>query len=177
MSNEEKLKALLAEAREYIIAVGCPDDAMLDRIDAALAEPVSGCDRCETLRNLADTSAAEQGLAQRRMMEAQTKREEYASEARSLRARLTDERQNYADAIGERNRAEARDEEARAVLLALCSEFECAVAHADWRAAGSPGMSVPFIGDFASATQLPSVVSRMRWWAREMRKVIGEDKP
>lgn len=67
-------------------------------------------------------------------------------------------------------------DEARALLSALCAEFEGAVAHAEWRAAGSPGMSVPFHGDFASATQLPSVVGRMRWWAREMRKVIGEDK-
>lgn len=66
---------------------------------------------------------------------------------------------------------------ARTVLSSLCSEFEGAVRHADWRAAGSPGMSVPFTGDFASATQLPSIVGRMRWWARELRKVIGEDKP
>jgi hypothetical protein len=67
--------------------------------------------------------------------------------------------------------------EAKSLLSALCSQFEGAVAHADWRAAGSPGMSVPFTGDFASAAQLPSVVGRMRWWAREMRKVIGEVKP
>lgn len=66
--------------------------------------------------------------------------------------------------------AERERDEARAELSALCSEFEGAVAHADWRAAGSSGMGVPFHGDFASATQLPSVVARMRWWAREMRK-------
>lgn len=76
MREVEKLRALLAEAREYIIATGCPDDAMLDRIDAALAEPVGACSRCETLRQLADTAAAEQGLAQRRMMEAQAQRDE-----------------------------------------------------------------------------------------------------
>jgi chromosome segregation ATPase len=74
-------------------------------------------------------------------------------------------------------KAERERDEARAMLSAICSEFERAVSHADWRAAGSPGMSVPFTGDFASATQIPSVVGRMRWWAREMRKAIGEGKP
>ena len=75
-----------------------------------------------------------------------------------------------------RIKAEDERDEARAMLSAICSEFERAVSHADWRAAGSPGMSVPFTGDFASATQIPSVVGRMRWWAREMRKAIGEKK-
>lgn len=231
MSENEKLRALLAEARqELAVLASYVDDPetkwptvglkmtakahkrVVTRIDASLAEPVGECARCETLRELADTAAAEQGLAQRRMMEAQKQRddinrvgraalgkaghtrpsewgaayavgwlEERLKESRAdldiARARLADERQHYADAIGERNKAEARDEAARAVLSAICSEFEGAVAHADWRAAGSPGMSVPFTGDFASATQLPSVVSRMRWWAREMRRVIGEKKP
>jgi hypothetical protein len=63
---------------------------------------------------------------------------------------------------------------ARNMLEGICSEFEGAVAHADWKAEGSKGMSVPFLGDFASAVQLPSIVSQMRWWSRQMRKVIGE---
>jgi hypothetical protein len=71
-------------------------------------------------------------------------------------------------------RLERERDEARAMLSAICAEFEGAVAHADWRAAGSPGMSVTFTGDFASATQLPSVVGRMRRWAREIRNIIGE---
>jgi hypothetical protein len=60
----------------------------------------------------------------------------------------------------------------RNMLEGICSEFEGAVAHADWKANGSKGMSVPFHGDFASAVQLPSVVGKMRWWSRQMRKVI-----
>lgn len=87
---------------------------------------------------------------------------------------------HFRNAVREKERLELEAvqklDEARAMLSAICSEFEGAVAHADWRAAGSPGMSVPFTGDFASATQLPSVVGRMRWWAREMRKSIGEKK-
>ena len=67
-------------------------------------------------------------------------------------------------------------DEARAALSALCAEFEGAVAHADWKANGSKGMHVSFTGDFASVTQLPSAIGRMRWWAREIRKVL-EDKP
>lgn len=61
------------------------------------------------------------------------------------------------------------------VLEDICAEFEGAVLHADWKAAGSPGMSVPFHGDFASATQLPSVVAKMRWWVREFKQVLRDD--
>ena len=66
---------------------------------------------------------------------------------------------------------------ARHMLEGICGEFEGTIRHADWVAAGSKGMSVPFHGDFASLAHLPSIISRMRWWAREMRRVItGEDK-
>lgn len=136
MADNEKLRALLAEARETLSlhdgVIECDHpECRLYRffakgIDAALAEPV--------------------GV--------------HPSSLSDVVTLLENER-----------------DAARGVLSALCAEFEGAVAHADWRAAGSPGMSVPFTGDFASATQLPSVVGRMRWWAREMRKVIGEDKP
>ena len=66
---------------------------------------------------------------------------------------------------------------ARHMLERICGEFERTIKHAEWVAAGSKGMSVPFHGDFASVAHLPSVISRMRWWAREMRRAItGEDK-
>ena len=66
---------------------------------------------------------------------------------------------------------------ARHMLEGICGEFERTIRHADWVAAGSKGMSVPFHGDFASVAHLPSIISRMRWWAREMRRAItGEDK-
>lgn len=86
MSESEKLRALLAEARREIATwhLG-PRDPLVQRIDAALAEPVEGCGRCETLRGLADTAAAEQGLAQRRMMEAQKQRDEARAEVARLR--------------------------------------------------------------------------------------------
>lgn len=72
MTENEKLRALLAEAREFVALfheAGCPADQcegcaasadMMHRIDAALAEPVDSakdvaeCGRCETLRNLAE---------------------------------------------------------------------------------------------------------------------------
>ena len=79
------------------------------------------------------------------------------------------ERKDLLDEIG---RLTAERNTARNMLEGICSEFEGVVAHADWKAAGSKGMSVPFRGDFASAVQLPSLVGRMRWWANEMRKVI-----
>ena len=140
MTENEKLRALLAEAREEIEVWGVgPRNPIGTRIDAALAEPVAA---------------------------------DYDIDA-DLRLHKEDRLRLRVENL----RLERERDEARAMLSALCSEFEGAVAHADWRASGSPGMSVPFTGDFASATQLPSVVSRMRWWAREMRLVIGEEKP
>jgi predicted amidophosphoribosyltransferase len=103
---------------------------------------------------------------------------------------LCDNCQNFADRIGEycfdcaeKNAKSLIDEiecltaerdAARNMLEGICSEFERTIAHADWKADGSKGMSVPFHGDFASAVQLPSIVGKMRWWSRQMRKVIGE---
>lgn len=97
MSEVEKLRALLAEARGLIdrnrLVLGeyeTPREvaAIRKAIDAALAEPVAVCARCETLRELADTAAAEQGLAQRRMMEAQRERDEARAEVERLRNAL-----------------------------------------------------------------------------------------
>ena len=97
MTENEKLRALLAEALD---AMHCEDDGdgitshrcgrcdefvdrndkVRDRINAALAEPVVECARCETLRDLADKAAWAQGDAQRRMIRAQTQRDEARSE-------------------------------------------------------------------------------------------------
>jgi hypothetical protein len=83
-----------------------------------------------------------------------------------------------ATALDERG-AEARREAllgSRITLLAnaLAGEFERTVARAEWEAAGSKGMHVPFHGDFASVTRVPSVISRMRWWLREFRAAFDE---
>ena len=87
MVDEKTLRALLAEARDALFCCRGLTNT-LDRIDAALAEPVEGCARCETLRELADTAAAEQGLAQRRMLEAQKQRDEARAEVERLQAEL-----------------------------------------------------------------------------------------
>ena len=93
MTENEKLRALLAEAQDCLhtaMEYRYSDlvEALIPRIDAALAEPVVECARCETLRELADTAAAEQGLAQRRMMEAQRERDEARAEVERLQAEL-----------------------------------------------------------------------------------------
>jgi chromosome segregation ATPase len=100
MTENEKLRALLAEAQVALQGVAAYDanpdvswtltkedcrDA-LDRIDAALAEPVAECARCETLRDLADKAAWAQGDAQRRMIEAQKQRDEARAEVERLRS-------------------------------------------------------------------------------------------
>jgi hypothetical protein len=194
MSEVEKLRALLAEARGLIdrnrLVLGeyeTPREvaAIRKAIDAALAEPVKECPRCEEsehqmhlrIRAGYDKTIADAWRA--KVVEVERERDEARAYADRLAANLAEGAlPKDIDVLRAANSAMAQQlHEARAVLLAICSEFDGAVAHADWRAAGSPGMSVPFTGDFASATQLPSVVSRMRWWAREMRRVIGEKKP
>jgi hypothetical protein len=67
-----------------------------------------------------------------------------------------------------------RDAELARVAAALAGEFERAVAHAEWRAAGGKGMGVPFHGDFEAIARMPSAVGKMRWWARELRKALRD---
>jgi hypothetical protein len=120
MTENEKLRALLEEAREVLLPLADaePIAEFINGIDATLAEPSeqeetehamhmrirTGYDktiadawrakvaevererdearaRCEKLRELADMAAAEQGLAQRRMMEAQQERDKARAEA------------------------------------------------------------------------------------------------
>ena len=87
-------------------------------------------------------------------------------------------RQDVPALLAEVERLTAERAAARYMFEGICGEFERTIAHADWVAAGSKGMSVPFHGDFASVAQLPGVVGRMRWWVREMRRALPdpEDK-
>lgn len=63
--------------------------------------------------------------------------------------------------------AEVEQHQATAKALeSITDELERTVAEAD-RPKG--GMSVPFHGDFAGALRVPSMLSRVRWWARELR--------
>ena len=109
----------------------------------------------------------------------QSQLDEALAECDRLRWLLTDakdearERSEFANAETEHaNRWALRARKAEALLEGLCAQFEDVVAHADWRAAGSKGMQVPFQGDFAGAAKLPSVISRMRWWAKEIRSTL-----
>lgn len=56
------------------------------------------------------------------------------------------------------------------LLDALCHEFEATIAYHESK--GKGGQQVPFHGDFSSVG--PSVVSRMRWWTREIRLAFAE---
>jgi hypothetical protein len=108
MNEIEKLRALLAEAHDrlrkarYLTPVTMSEQIgdLVGRIDAALAEPVGECARCETLRDLADKAAWAQGDAQRRMIEAQKQRDEARSEVERLRALFDLTRHQVADALG-----------------------------------------------------------------------------
>lgn len=61
----------------------------------------------------------------------------------------------------------------RQLLEAITHEFERTIEEAE-RPKG--GMQVPFHGDFASAARLPSVIGHMRWWVREFRRALEEEK-
>jgi hypothetical protein len=63
----------------------------------------------------------------------------------------------------------------RVWLEAICTEFERTVKHSETRGVG--GMQVPFFGDFASVALLPSIISRMKWWADRFREAldVGDD--
>lgn len=107
-----------------------------------------------------------------------SKEQERLTVREACRRRMTLDGANAQALEGALAMTERERDEARRMLEAICDEFERTIAHAEWVAAGSKGMSVPFHGDFASVVQLPSVVSRMRWWAREMRRALPapEDK-
>lgn len=53
---------------------------------------------------------------------------------------------------------------------ALAGEFEAAVSSREM----TGGMRVTPTGDFIACAQLPSAVSKMRWWAREIRAARAE---
>jgi len=57
------------------------------------------------------------------------------------------------------------------VVEAFCSVVDENEAYHDWP---KTGMQVPYHGDFMSAP--PSVRGRLRWWAREMRRALDEEK-
>ena len=129
MSQNEKLRTLLAEARQLVGFLPTYPagfdlvSEMRQRIDAALAEPRKPTSlvhrayhaqvveqltqerdearaRCEKLRELADMAAAEQGLAQRRMMEAQKERDEALAEAVRLRGLFDTTRHQTCRSLG-----------------------------------------------------------------------------
>lgn len=58
-------------------------------------------------------------------------------------------------------------------LGAITEEFEATVRHLD---DDGTGLRVPFHGDFAGARQLPSLGSRIRWWARELRYALDRSE-
>ena len=95
----------------------------------------------------------------------------------ALEAELQEVKKRLSDADKERVEITSERDEARKWLEGICSEFEGAVAHADWRAAGSKGMSVPFTGDFASVVQLPGAINKMRWWVKVFRAVLNGEQP
>lgn len=81
-----------------------------------------------------------------------------------VRADLCDDVQMAADA------AVARISELETAVTAIVEEFEDVIQEAD-RPTG--GMSVPFHSRLAGAARLPSVMTAIRWWARELRATLN----
>jgi hypothetical protein len=76
--EKSKREVLLIKQRvaDLKFALGTDAAGWFDRFKAAQQERDEARARCEKLRELADMAAAEQGLAQRRMLEAQQERDE-----------------------------------------------------------------------------------------------------
>lgn len=72
-------------------------EALAALVDNYRRERDEALARCETLRDLADVAAYEQGVAQRRMMDAQRERDEARAEATSslAMARIADEKHGW----------------------------------------------------------------------------------
>jgi chromosome segregation ATPase len=117
------LRALLAEARELACAHNEKERAVRDRIDAALADPVLPCARCETLRELADKASHEQGLAQRRMLEAQKERDDARDAIKRAEARASGLEGWLDAAVDERDEARAEVERLKAQIAAEAKDY------------------------------------------------------
>lgn len=92
-----RLRRLLNMAEDELIAAddhGRREAKRADNVEAEVealkAERDKALARCETLRELADAAAYEQGVAQRRMMDAQRERDEARAELAALRKRVVE---------------------------------------------------------------------------------------
>jgi hypothetical protein len=84
-----RIDAALAEPTGPERSPLCPGEGTWSVFaEKVVAERDEARARCEKLRELADMAAAEQGLAQRRMMEAQKERDEARAEVERLRNQL-----------------------------------------------------------------------------------------
>lgn len=130
MSDAENLRALLAEAREWLTTYRDPNDGfalyaatpLIKSIDAALAEPVVGCERCEETehqmhlrirasydKTIADSWRAKVAEVERERDEARKYAEERNDEANKLQRFL--------------NMAAQERDEARAELDFIKAEY------------------------------------------------------
>lgn len=70
MTNEKRLRLILAEARDVVAGVaesGNDDDALRERIDALLAEPSETCGECEAHAAFHNLALAEARAAEVRL--------------------------------------------------------------------------------------------------------------
>ena len=129
--SEEKLRALLAEARVALQGVAAYDanpdvswtltkedcrDA-LDRIDAALAEPVVECARCVTAREAFHEATRLRSGIQQARIKAENERDEARAEVERLGTALTQE--TRLSLHTQRQLDEARAEVARLEALSV----------------------------------------------------------
>ncbi len=99
MTENEKLRALLAEARETLLAQHDPQDniAMTQRIDAALAEPVGECDLCAVSKAFHDVAVSQRDGNAYLLAEVERERDEARAEVERLKLRFDTEWQECHD--------------------------------------------------------------------------------
>ena len=95
MTENEKLRALLAEARAWVVAV--QDDSLRERIDAALAEPVGECDLCAVSKAFHDVAVSQRDGNAYLLAEVARERDEARAEVERLKLRFDTEWQECHD--------------------------------------------------------------------------------
>lgn len=86
MTENEKLRALLAEARAWVVAV--QDDSLRERIDAALAEPIGECDLCAVHKAFHDVAVSQRDGNAYLRAEVERERDEARAERNHFKAML-----------------------------------------------------------------------------------------
>lgn len=129
MTQNQRLRALLAEARETLLTQHDPQDniAVADRIDAALAEP-SEAEETEHAMHMRIRAGYDKTIAdswRAKVAEVERERDEARAEVEHWKAAAKQHAENHTAAVEEYFRAERERDEARAEANRYRKTLDC----------------------------------------------------